>query len=117
MAAPIELPMVIADCGLDQVQLAEQLARYRRLGALATACDRSALALTVSFALDAEPEPALLRETIAVERECCSFFALGYDQTQRRLTVSVKDATRRPALDAIEAAIRPGPDLIRHDDR
>jgi hypothetical protein len=117
MAAPIELPMALADCGLDQAQLAEQLARYRRLGARAVECDRSELALTVRFAADAEPEPDLRRRTIAVERECCSFFALHYDQTQRLLTVSVEDLARRSALDAIEAAIRSGAGPARHDGR
>jgi hypothetical protein len=108
MTAPIKLPMAIADCGLDEAELAEQVARYRRLGALAAECDRSELALTLRFAAGAEPEADLLRRTIAVERECCSFFALHYDETRRRLTVSVEDPGRRSALDALEAAIRSG---------
>jgi hypothetical protein len=103
MAAPIELPMAIADCGLDEAQLAAQLNRYRSLGALADRRDRTDMSLTVHFA--ATPAPELLETAIAVERECCSFFALAYDAGRRELSVSVADPTRRPALDAIAAAL------------
>ena len=103
MTAPIELPMAIADCGLDQDALREQLGRYRRLGAgaIVTRCPD---ALTVQFVGELDPE--LLRATLAVERECCSFFALDYAEDARRLTVTVADPARRPALDAIETALR-----------
>ena len=103
MQAPIELPMAIADCGLDQPALQQQLARYRRLGARAAVTRRSPLELTVDFAAD--PERDLLDTTIEVERECCSFFALAYDESARRLTVAVEDPGRRRALDAIQAAL------------
>jgi hypothetical protein len=103
MAAPIELPMAIADCDLDQVALSEQLARYRRLGARAAVTRLSPLELTVAFA--AEPDRDLLDTTIEVERGCCSFFALDYDEPARRLTVAVADPGRRTALDAIQAAL------------
>jgi hypothetical protein len=104
VAAPIELPMAIADCGLDQAALQEQLGRYRRLGAQAEVARPSPLALSVDFVH--EPDPELVHTTIAVERGCCSFFALDYVRERRRLTVSVADPERAPALDAIEAALR-----------
>ena len=104
MTAPIELPMAVADCGLDQSALQEQLGRYRRLGAGATVTRSSARELTVRFV--AEPDSELLRTKLAVERECCSFFALDYAPAERRLSVTVADPERRRALDAIEAALR-----------
>jgi hypothetical protein len=105
MTAPIELPMAIAGCGLDQAALQEQLGRYRRLGAGATVTRSSALELTARF--DIEPDRDLMRATLAVERECCSFFALEYAESERRLTVSVADPERAPALDALAAALQP----------
>jgi hypothetical protein len=57
----------------------------------------------VDFA--AAPDRGLLDTTIKVERGCCSFFALAYDEAARRLTVTVADPERRSALDAIQAAL------------
>jgi hypothetical protein len=104
MTAPIELPMSIADCGLDQDALGEQLARYRRLGAGATVTRSSPLVLTVRF--DAEPDVELVRTTLAVERGCCSFFSLDYAVADQRLSIAVDDPARAAALDAIETALR-----------
>jgi hypothetical protein len=104
MAAPIELPMAIADCELDHAAMQEQLGRYRRLGAQGEVRRWSALALSVDFAY--EPDPELVQTTIAVERGCCSFFVLDYVPERRRLTVSVADPPRAAALDAIERALR-----------
>jgi hypothetical protein len=102
MTAPIELPMAIADCGLDAAALQEQVARYRTLGSGAAIQRRSALELTAQFAAD--PDPELLSTTIETERECCSFFALDYAPHARRLTVSVSDVARAGALDEMQAA-------------
>jgi hypothetical protein len=93
------------DCDLDEAQLAAQLDRYRSLGALADRRDRTDMSLTVHFAAD--PEPGLLSTTLAVERECCAFFTLAYDAARRELTVSVEEPARRPALEAIAAALGP----------
>ena len=87
MATPIELPMAIADCGLDPAALRAQVERYRVLGALAKVRRRSAFELTAQF--PADPDPGLLRATIETERECCSFFTLDYAPRDRRLTVAV----------------------------
>jgi hypothetical protein len=65
----------------------------------------SALELTARF--DIDPDRDLMRATLAVERECCAFFALEYVESERRLTVSVADPERAPALDAIAAALQP----------
>jgi hypothetical protein len=107
MPAPIELPMALNGCGLDEHQLAEQLERYRRLGAGAQVTRPSALALAAEFA--ANPDPELLRTTVEIERECCSFFTLEFSEAQRRLTISVPDAAHVRALDEIEAALTSTP--------
>jgi hypothetical protein len=103
MPEPVELPMAVAGCGLDQTALTEQLARYQRLGAGAVVTRRSPLEVAVDFA--AEPDRGLLDTTIEVERGCCSFFELAYDEAARRLSVAVADPERRVALDAIQAAL------------
>jgi hypothetical protein len=103
MAPPIELPMAIADCGLDAAALSQQAARYRKLGASAVVRRQSALVLTVQFA--AAPDPELLDATLEIERECCAFFALEYAADARRLTVAVTDPARAGALDQLEAAL------------
>jgi hypothetical protein len=103
MSRSVELPMAVAGCGLDQAALTEQLTRYRRLGAGAAVTRRSPLELVVDFA--AEPDRGLLDTTMQVERGCCSFFALDYDEAARRLTVAVADPERQGALDAIQAAV------------
>jgi hypothetical protein len=103
MAAPIELPMAIADCGLDPAALREQVARYRSLGAGATVQRVSELELAARF--NADPDAELLRATIETERECCSFFTLAYAPAERRLTVAVADPARAGALDQIQAAL------------
>ena len=103
MAAPVELPMAIADCGLDAAAFQAQVARYRELGVGAVVKRRSALELTAQLAAD--PDPALLRTTIETERECCSFFTLDYAPGARRLTVAVSDPARAGALDQIQAAL------------
>ena len=103
MFTPIELPLAVAGCGLDQAQLAQQLSRYQRLGAGAVVTRPSRLVLTAQFA--GTPDRELLTTTLETERECCSFFALEYSEPQRRLTVSVSDPARIPALDEIASAL------------
>ncbi len=44
-----------------------------------------------------------LDELIAVERECCPFFAFNFDQLSRHLEVAVQDPEATAALDAIAA--------------
>jgi hypothetical protein len=106
MSGPIELPMAIADCDLDQAALSAQLERYRALGARAVVRRTSALELTAEFATD--PDPELLRTAIETERECCSFFTLDYAPADRRLTVSIADPARVSALDLLASALTAG---------
>jgi hypothetical protein len=55
--------------------------------------------------LDRQVDMQLVDETIAIERECCPFFALDWESDRRRLTVSISQAEHEPALDAIAFAL------------
>jgi hypothetical protein len=55
---------------------------------------------------DATVDRDLLARTLAVERECCPVFDLGYDEAARRLEISVADPGLEPALDVLAAAFR-----------
>jgi len=99
-----ELPMATAGCLLDNAGLAAQLDRYRRLGTTAASIAQRELKLEVWF--DAGVDLDLLRETIAIEWQCCSFFTLDYDISDRRLSISVDDPDRLDALRALLSALR-----------
>jgi hypothetical protein len=96
-----ELP--IAECRLDIAGLRVQRDRYRRLGRAVRRVERKPQTLTVGFAADVDT--ALLAETIAVESDCCPFFALRYDAGVRELIVSVTRPDQDPALDALITAL------------
>jgi hypothetical protein len=109
-----ELPMAPAGCMLSDGGLVEQLHRYRRLATTATSISERELGLLVCF--DANVDLELLRETVAIERQCCSFFTLDYDAPARRLSITIDDPDRGEALEALLSALRdPGariePDL------
>ena len=96
--------MAPADCTLDDRSLAIQLDRYRRLGRMAENIHASERELQVTLARDLDLD--LVRETIAIERECCSFFRLDYDASERRLSVAIDNAARGDALRAVLSALR-----------
>jgi hypothetical protein len=109
---PRELPMAPAGCTLDDRGLSEQLDRYRRLGRTAAATWDGNAELVITFCADVDID--LLRETIAIERGCCSFFTLDYDVSARRLSIGIDDPTRADALQALHAALRdPAPASAR----
>ena len=96
--------MAPAGCALDDGSLVAQLDRYRRLGTTAISITHRELQLVVRFDADADLE--LLRETIAIERQCCSFFMLDYDASDRRLSITVDNSDRLDALRALLSALR-----------
>jgi len=96
------LPMV-PSCALDQSGLRRQLERYRRAGRGAVLVERSGRRLVVD--LDEHVDASAVEEAIAVERECCPFFAIDWRAEPRRLTVSVSRPEHEPALDAIAYAL------------
>ena len=94
-----ELPAL--DCSLDATGLVAQRARYEALAPHVRATKRGDSTLVVDF--DARVDRGLLAEALAIERECCPFFALRLDGD--RLTAGVDRPEHEPALAAIEYAL------------
>jgi hypothetical protein len=90
-------------CALDESGLRSQLERYRQAGRNARLIERTPRRLVADLGENVDSD--LVAETIAVERECCPFFALAWEPDRRRLTVSVSRAAHEPALDAIAFAL------------
>jgi hypothetical protein len=96
------LPMA-PSCALDEDGLRLQLERYRRAGQGARLIERSQRRFVVE--LDERVDGQLIAEAVAVERECCPFFALDWQTARRRLIVSVSRVEHEPALDAMAFAL------------
>jgi hypothetical protein len=90
-------------CSLDDAGLRLQYDRYREAGSEARLVERSRKRLVVD--LDKHVDAQLVARMLAVERECCPFFTLGWQPRRRRLSVSVSQAEHAPALDAIASAL------------
>lgn len=90
-------------CALDETRLRSQYERYRRAGRGARVTERAPLRLVVE--LDRDVDTKLVEETIAIERECCPFYELGWEPERRRLSVSVSHPEHAPALEAIAFAL------------
>ena len=93
----------IPACALDEGGAAAQRGRYARLSADVESVEREPEAIIVQFREDFDR--GLLRETLAVERACCPFFAFDFDDHARRLRTTVNERDRLPALDAIAHAL------------
>jgi hypothetical protein len=96
-------PRRIAQCHLDLAAAREQADRYRRLGATATHIECRGDALTTTFGDQLDEQ--LLKETIAVEGDCCPFFDFAYQPAERRLSITVQQPDQRPTLDALHHAL------------
>ena len=94
---------MMSSCALDEAALRRQAERYRRVGEGASTVRRGERRLIVELA--ATVDRTLVEELIAVERECCPFFALRWDSATRRLTISVSHGHEEPALDALALAL------------
>lgn len=105
-AALNRLREAVPSCTLDARGLRDQRARHRILAPSVDRADRQPDRLVVEFAPGYDEEA--LREMIAVERECCPFFAFDFDAARRRLEVAVQEPDKRPALDAIASALLGG---------
>lgn len=95
--------MAVPACSLDDVELREQLARYRAAAEGGEVIERDARRRVLRVAA-AVPEP-LIERLIEVERRCCPFFELTWDRTSRCLTIEVSAAEDESALDAIALAL------------
>jgi hypothetical protein len=109
-----ELPMA-PRCALDESGMHRQLERYRHAGRRARLLDRTERQVTVE--LDEQVDRDVIEQAIAVERECCPFFAIDWRAEQRVLIISVGRSEYEPALEAIVFALglgtsaeRPAPD-------
>jgi hypothetical protein len=91
--------MVALSCSLSELELGEQLARYRVVGegAEVLGWGRRRLAIRVA---ESVPE-SLVERLVEVERDCCPFFELSWDLWSRCLAISVSERDQEPALDAI----------------
>ena len=89
-------------CALDDQALAQQLTRFERIGRHAVWARRFASELTV--VLDAGLDDALLRETLTIEKACCPFFALIWNDSTRELTIAAREH-HEPVLDRIAQAL------------
>jgi hypothetical protein len=90
-------------CVLDESGLRSQLERYRQAGRNARLIERTPRRLVAD--LDESVDATLVEQAIAIERKCCPFFLIDWEQDRRRLTVSVSQAAHEPALDAIAFAL------------
>ena len=93
----------IPSCALDETGLHEQRARYALLAPSVTRLEREPGAVMIEFGEGFNR--AALDEALAVERECCPFFLFDFDESERRLRTTVREAEQLPALDAIAHAL------------
>lgn len=99
-----DLPLAasaLPSCSLDAAGMADQGGRYAELGHHVRDAVREPRALVAQF--DEGVDLALLEETVAVERGCCSFFAIEVQGL--RLRIGVVEDLHIPALDAIADAL------------
>ena len=85
--------------------MARQGARYARLAGDVSEASREPRRLEVSFA--ESYDRALLDQAIAVERECCPFFAIELDHGARRLVIELPEGEDTLLLDGITTALAP----------
>lgn len=93
----------VPSCAASAEELHLQRERMRALGPSVIRYHRAEDRVTIEFSPELDDQ--LLDETLAVERECCPFFAFNLDERERRLTVSVADAEHRAGLDALVHAL------------
>ncbi len=94
---------MIEACELSPDEARAQADRYRELSRRVAVLERRPALLSVRFSGDLDRN--LLEETIAVERECCSFFGIDFDAEALTLSISVEEERLVPALDPLEAAL------------
>jgi hypothetical protein len=98
-----ELPVAPAACSLDAGGQAEQGARYEALADSIESLD--VVPGRVAVRLGAGLDRTLLAETIEVERGCCPFLTIDYDEGARTLTIDA-DSEHQAVLDGIAASLR-----------
>jgi hypothetical protein len=94
---------MLPECGLDEQGLQAQRERYEAAGRGARVVERERRRLIVELAPSVDRD--LVAELVAVERQCCPFFAIAWDARARRLSVAVSDDGHEAALRQIAAAL------------
>ena len=103
----MERSTIVPACSLSETELREQLARYARTGRDAEVIVRERQRGVIRVG-SRVPEQLILR-LIEVERGCCPFLDMAWDEGSRRLTVEVSDTDHEPALEAIVSALGAAP--------
>jgi hypothetical protein len=93
----------IPSCALDEAGVRQQRARYAGLAPSVARVERKPEAVVVEF--EEGFDRKALDQALAVERKCCPFFQFDFDESQRRLQATVRDAAHLPALDAMAQAL------------
>lgn len=93
----------IPRCALDEAGVREQRARYARLAPSVARLKREPEALLIEFSEGFDRDT--LDEALAVERACCPFFQFEFNEPERRLRTTVREAEQLPALDAMAHAL------------
>jgi hypothetical protein len=101
----------MASCSLSGDGMARQGARYAALARDVAEASRAPRRLDVAFA--AGYDRALLDEAIAIERECCPFFAIELDHDERRLAIELPEGEDTLLLDGITSALTGQPAAAR----
>jgi hypothetical protein len=96
----------IPSCALDEEGVREQRARYAHLAPSVTGLERESEAVVVEFREDFDRDT--LEQALDVERACCPFFQFAFDESRRRLRVTVRESDQLPALDAMAYALGAG---------
>lgn len=96
----------IPSCALDEPGLHAQRERYHQLAAAVSYIDRDRASILLEFTDQLDRD--LLEHTLAIERECCAFFLFDFDESARRLKISVRERDQLPALDALAEAFAAG---------
>lgn len=94
----------IPSCAATPEELVQQRERQARLAPGVLDIERAESAVVISFAGDFDR--AALDEMIEVERRCCPFFLFDLDESELRLTMTVREPDQRPALEAIASALQ-----------
>jgi hypothetical protein len=99
------LPLAVPECQLDPAALGPQIRRYRRLASHVTRIERTVGGVRVEF--DASVPDGLLGQTLAVERDCCTFVGIDYTPQSRTLSLTVANVAQDPRLDSLAALLTP----------
>ncbi|MBA2505035.1 MAG: hypothetical protein H0V29_03720 [Thermoleophilaceae bacterium] len=92
-------------CSLDAAGARSQGERYAGAARAVVSLERAPTRVEVRF--DTSRDLGVVDDLVAIERECCPFFAIAWDREAGELSVAVEPGENGRALDAIEEALTP----------